>query len=203
MSTTTPVTSKSDLLAKIEHGYVASRAVLEALPAERWDEALPAGWTLKEMVGHLAYWEDTVPPFVESLRTRRRARVRRDRRRAEREGRGVRQGLSRDDVLKRWHDAHARVTEMVRSLNDDELADERIIEKLAGDTFDHYPDHFARPRRRHQDREGPRDGRERGLDQLPAGADVARPGGPRRDDIDRMDVQGARAARRPAGRTSR
>ena len=64
MSTTTRGISKSDLLAKIEHGYVASRAVLDALPAERWTETLPAGWTLKEMVGHLAYWEDTVPPFV-------------------------------------------------------------------------------------------------------------------------------------------
>lgn len=143
MSTTTPVISKSDLLAKIEHGYVASRAVLDALPAERFDEALPAGWTLKEMVGHLAYWEDTVPEFVESLRTG-----------AARESAGTvneqnakaaasAKDLSRDDVLKRWDDAHARVTKMVRSLNDDELADARIIEKLAGDTVDHYPDHFA------------------------------------------------------------
>ena len=56
MSTTTRATSKSDLIAKIEHGYVASRTVLDALPAERWSETLPAGWTLKEMVGHLAYW---------------------------------------------------------------------------------------------------------------------------------------------------
>ena len=143
MSTTTQAISKSDLLAKIEHVYVATRAVLEALPAERWDEKLPAGWTLKEMVGHLAYWEDTVPPFIESLRTG-----------AARESVGTVdeqnanaaaavKDLSVDEVLKRWQDAHARVTEIVRSLNDDELADGRIIEKLAGDTFDHYPDHFA------------------------------------------------------------
>ena len=143
MSTTTRAISKSDLLAKIEHGYVASRAVLDALPPERFDETLPAGWTLKEMVGHLAYWEDTVPEFVESLRTG-----------AARDSVGTvdeqnakaaasARGLSRDDVLKRWDDSHAHVTAMVRSLSDDELADGRIIEKLAGDTFDHYPDHFA------------------------------------------------------------
>jgi hypothetical protein len=69
VSTTTRVTSKRDLIAKIEHGYVASRAVLEALPAERWDEKLPAGWTLKEMAGHLGYWESTVRPHIEALRT--------------------------------------------------------------------------------------------------------------------------------------
>lgn len=132
-----------DLLAKIEHGYLASRAVLEALPAERWGETLPAGWTLKEMVGHLAYWEDTVPPFVESGRTgvARESAGTVDEQNA-RAAASVKD-LSRDEVLKRWQDAHARVTEMIRSLNDDELANERIIEKLAGDTFDHYPDHFA------------------------------------------------------------
>jgi len=45
------------------------REAIGALPAPRWDEKLPAGWTLKEMVGHLGYWESTIPAFVESLRT--------------------------------------------------------------------------------------------------------------------------------------
>jgi hypothetical protein len=143
VSTTTRGTSKSELLAKIEHGYVASRAVLEALPAERWTEKLPAGWTLKEMVGHLAYWEDTVPPFVESIRTG-----------ATRESAGsvdeqntraaaAAKVLSRDDVLKQLESAHVRVVKLVRSLAEDELADGSIIEKLAGDTYEHYPDHYA------------------------------------------------------------
>ncbi len=143
MSTTTRDTSKSELLAKIEHGYVASRAVLDALPAERWDETLPAGWTLKELVGHLAYWEDTVPPFVESIRTGAAPESAGTVDEQNAKAAAAVKDLSRDEVLNRWQDAHARVTEMIRSLNDDELANERVIEKLAGDTFDHYPDHFA------------------------------------------------------------
>jgi hypothetical protein len=43
VSTTTPVTSKSDLLARVEHMYVSTRAVLDAIPAERYDEKLPSG----------------------------------------------------------------------------------------------------------------------------------------------------------------
>jgi hypothetical protein len=143
VSTTTRATSKSELLAQIEHGYVASRAVLDALPPERWDETLPAGWTLKEMVGHLAYWEDTVPPFVESIRTG-----------AARESAGsvdeqnarvaaAVKSLARDDVLEQLESAHRRVVDLVRALNDDELADGRILEKLAGDTYEHYPEHYA------------------------------------------------------------
>jgi hypothetical protein len=143
VSTTTRAISKSDLLAKIEHGYVASRAVLDALPPERWDETLPAGWTLKEMVGHLAYWEDTVAPFVESLRSgvvqESAGSVDEQNARAAADAKG----LSRDDMLTRLESAHGRVIEIVRSLNDDELADERVIEKLECETYGHYPEHFA------------------------------------------------------------
>ena len=142
MSTTTRVTSKSDLIAKIEHGYVASRAVLDALPVERWDEALPAGWTLKEMVGHLAYWEGTVPPFVESRRSGIAQPTSPNVDEQNAKAASVARGLSRDEVLGRWDAEHARVLALVRSLNDDELADDRILEKIAGDTHEHYPDHF-------------------------------------------------------------
>jgi hypothetical protein len=143
VSTTTRATSKSDLLAKIEHVYVASRAVLDALPSERWDETVPAGWTLKEMVGHLAYWEDTVPTFVESIRAgaARESSGSVDEQNA-RVAAAVR-SLARDDVLEQLESAHRRVVDLVRSLNEDELADGRILEKLAGDTYEHYPEHFA------------------------------------------------------------
>ncbi|HUG06055.1 MAG TPA: maleylpyruvate isomerase N-terminal domain-containing protein [Candidatus Limnocylindria bacterium] len=143
MSITTPVTSKGDLLAEIEHGYVASRAVLDALPAERWTERLPAGWTLKEMVGHLGYWEGTVPPFVESLRggSAQTSAGSVDEQNAK--AAAATRDMTRDDVLERWANDHARVVKLVRSLSDDELANEPLIAKLAGDTYGHYPDHFA------------------------------------------------------------
>jgi hypothetical protein len=143
VSTATRGTSKSALLAKIGEGYIASRAVLDALPAERWDETLSSGWTLKEMVGHLGYWEGTVPPFVESLRS---GAVRATAGSVDEQNAtaaAAAKTLPRDEVLKRWEAAHERVIELVRSLSDEELADERIIEKLGGDTYGHYPDHFA------------------------------------------------------------
>jgi hypothetical protein len=143
VSITTRGTSKSELLAKIEHGYVASRAVLDALPAERWSETLPAGWTLKEMVGHLAYWEDTVPPFIESLRAGAATPSAGSVDEQNAKAAAAVKDLLPEEVLKRWHDAHARVGELVRSLNDDELADGSVVEKLECETYGHYPDHFA------------------------------------------------------------
>ena len=195
MSTTTRATSKSDLLAKIEHVYVASRAVVEALPAERWDEMLPAGWTLKEMVGHLAYWEETVPPFVESLRTgvARESVGTVDEQNAKTAA--AVKGLSRDQVLKRWQDAHARMTEIVRSLNDDELADPRVIEKIAGRHVRPLSRSLRRPRRGHQDRHGAGASRGASLDPIPHRDHVTRTRRSRGRDAKRLDVQGPGRAR--------
>ena len=143
MSTTTRAISKRDLIAKIEHGYIASRAVLDALPAERWDEPLPAGWTLKEMVGHLAYWESTVRPYIEALRSGAPREPGGDADAKNAKVAAEVRGLTREDVLRRWTDAHADVLAVADSLNEDELADERFIEKFHGETYGHYPDHFA------------------------------------------------------------
>jgi len=143
VSTTTRAISKRDLIAKIEHGYIASRAVLDALPAERWDEPLPAGWTLKEMVGHLAYWESTVRPYIEALRSGAPREPGGDADAKNAKVAAEVRGLTREDVLRRWTDAHADVLAVADSLNEDELADERFIEKFHGETYGHYPDHFA------------------------------------------------------------
>lgn len=146
MSITTPVTSKSllrDLIARIEHGYVASRAVVDALPEERFAETLPSGWTLKDVVAHNAAWEETVPPRVASVlagggdlgdykdidgfNQRVADEVR---------------GASVADVLARWTASHTKVLEIARSFEG------RDVPKLAIDivewnTSGHYPDHFA------------------------------------------------------------
>ena len=151
MNTTIRGTSKDELLKKISQSHRSMREAIGALPAERWDEKLPAGWTLKEMVGHLAYWESTVPAFVESLRTGTPEEVAllvaddgggdadEQNARAAAEARR----LSRDEVLRRWDDAHTEVLEVARNLTDSELADDNLIEKFEGDTYGHYPNHYA------------------------------------------------------------
>jgi mycothiol maleylpyruvate isomerase-like protein/DinB family protein len=142
VNTTIRGTSKAELLAKISHGYRAMRDAIGALPSPRWDEKLPSGWTLKEMVGHLAYWENTVPAFVDSLRTgtlREDGDVDALNARAAAEVRG----LLRDEVLCRWDDAHSEMLEVARNLSDAELADETFVKKFEGETYGHYPDHYA------------------------------------------------------------
>jgi hypothetical protein len=150
VSTTIPATSKdktsearSTLLKRISQSHRSMRDAIGALPGQRWDERLPSGWTLKEMVGHLAFWESTIPAFVDSLRngTTREdgADVDELNARAATEARG----LSRDEVLRRWDDAHAEALGVARGLNDAELADDAIVKKFEGETYGHYPDHYG------------------------------------------------------------
>ena len=151
MSTTIRGISNGELEKKISQAHRAMREAIGALPAGRWDEKLPAGWTLKEIVGHFAYWESTIPAFVAVLRTGTpqevallvaddgggdadtlNARAAADAR-----------GLSRDEVLRRWDDAHSEMLEVVRSLSDAELEDASFTRKFEEDTYGHYPNHHG------------------------------------------------------------
>jgi DinB family protein/mycothiol maleylpyruvate isomerase-like protein len=142
-STTTRAISKEELVSRIAQGHRTMREAVGALPPERWDTALEGGWTFKEMVGHLAYWESTVAPYLDALRAG-----------APREGGGdvdaenaraaaQARGLSRDQLLNKWDEAHAAAFESARKMSEDELADERFIEKFECETYGHYPDHYG------------------------------------------------------------
>ena len=143
MNTTIRGTSKDELLGKISATHRSMREAIGALPAPRWDEKLPAGWTLKEMVGHLAYWESTIPAFVESARSGTPHEDGDDADELNARAAAEARGLSREEILRRWDDAHAAVLEVARNLTDSELADDAFMEKFEGDTYGHYPNHYA------------------------------------------------------------
>jgi hypothetical protein len=143
VSTTIRGISKGELEKKISQAHRAMRDAIGALPAPRWDEKLPSGWTLKEMVGHLAYWESTIPAFVAAVRsgTTRDGGEEADALNAR--AAAVARGLSRDEVLCRWDDAHSEMLEVARNLSDAELEDASLMQKFEEDTHGHYPNHYA------------------------------------------------------------
>jgi Mycothiol maleylpyruvate isomerase N-terminal domain/Protein of unknown function (DUF1706) len=103
------------------------------------------------MVGHLAYWESTIPAFVESLRTGTPQEVALlvaddgggDADELNARAAAAARGLSREEILRRWDDAHAETLEVARNLTESELADDNFIKKFEGDTYGHYPNHYA------------------------------------------------------------
>ena len=51
-------------LQAIEHGWLPFRATVDRLGLDRFKHVSPAGWTVKEMLAHIAFWEETVTPVV-------------------------------------------------------------------------------------------------------------------------------------------
>jgi hypothetical protein len=143
VSTTIRGISNGELEKKISSTYRAMRDAIGALPAPRWDEKLPAGWTLKEMVGHLAYWESTIPAFVAAVRSGTPRDGGEDADTLNARAAAVARGLSRDEVLCRWDDAHSEMLEVARNLTDAELEDASLMQKFEEDTHGHYPNHYA------------------------------------------------------------
>lgn len=132
-----------ELVARIQAGFRPVRDAAQALSPAALESASPAGWTLKEMLAHVAYWEETVVPRLAALRAGG----------AEGSGRSVdevnaevaREARARSgrEVLERWDAAHAALLEAVRALSAAELSDRRFIDTVVGETYEHYPEHAA------------------------------------------------------------
>jgi hypothetical protein len=140
---TRAISSPADLLARIEHVYVSTRSVVDSLGADRWDERLPSGLTLREVVAHIAAWEETVPRRVESVLATGadtpddadidafNARVFAQTRDA-----------SVDELRARLARSHAALVEVVRSFDGREVPT-LAVDVVEWNTTGHYPDHFS------------------------------------------------------------
>ena len=143
MSTETLATSKTDLLGRIEHGYYSTRAVIDALPAERFDERLPSGMTLREVVAHLAAWEETVPRRVEHvLATGEDTKDNDDIDGFNAKVSAETRDTPIDDLKSRLARSHSAVVELASSLEGREVP-KLAIDIVEWNTTGHYPDHFA------------------------------------------------------------
>jgi hypothetical protein len=153
----TPPTTKSDLLYRIADGYAAwARAIDAAPPRELMLPDLHGGWSIKDEVAHVAFWEARVltvlhavlagkepphPPFVGDA-----AKI--EAINAEVFAASRQRGL--DDVLAAMDRTHAAFVRAVEELPDDAIFDARhfawmdgapLMAAIAGDTYEHYPEH--------------------------------------------------------------
>ncbi|MGE0598703.1 MAG: DinB family protein [Dehalococcoidia bacterium] len=53
--------------AQIESRHERFHAVVGQLPPEAFDATTSAGWTVKEMLGHVAFWDEAVFGFMTSV----------------------------------------------------------------------------------------------------------------------------------------
>lgn len=144
MSTETLGTSSAaELLEKVEHGYLSTRAILDTIADDRFDERLPSGMTLRQVLAHLAAWEETVPPRVALvLETGEDSKEWEDV-----DGYNARIfAETRDTAItalrERYARSHTKLTELLRSFVGRDVPP-LALQVVEWNTTGHYPDHFA------------------------------------------------------------
>jgi hypothetical protein len=146
MSTTTEPLTQRDALARMDEAWSAFRDRVHQLPSEQLEARIgDGGWTRKQMLAHIGAWHDLTgerltrfaesgepgePPEDEDVINARVARSA--------------EGRTTGEILLAMEDSYRRVRREVSRLTDAQLAahDGWATAIIAGNTFDHYPDHL-------------------------------------------------------------
>ena len=141
-----PIYSKAELLAMMDEGWRELRAQVRHLGRTGLAEKTPTGWTYKDLVAHVAAWEEEaarrlrilvaggdVPNFggaeaVDAFNARAVAE---------------RRLVGPEAIVDELEAAHRQLVQIVRELPDALVADERTQRWVGGNTFGHYGEHRA------------------------------------------------------------
>jgi len=154
----TPPTMKSDLLSRIADSYAAWAATIDASPPREMTLSdLHGGWSIKDEVAHVTFWEERLLPIVRAALTGDEPPYRSGVGRAEKieainaDVFVASRQRTLDDVLADMDRTHAALVRAVEVLSEDALfdarrfpwtGDEPLAAAIAGDTYEHYPEHM-------------------------------------------------------------
>ena len=136
-----------ELIERTEASWQAWRAATEGIPEERTTEPVTGHWTAKDLLGHVAFWEDWViahcqrilagepePDDDERMDALNQSQV----------------AESKDvpvaDQLRYRDEAHARLAAFLTTIRDGEPKFPRLVEALEWETYKHYDEHTAEVR---------------------------------------------------------
>jgi hypothetical protein len=127
---------------RIERSWQAWVDAVAGIPDERLGEPSVGVWSTKDLLGHVAFWEDWAVAYCQRLLA------------GEPEPAEESDTVGEDQVEERKHasaaeqkryrdDAHTRLMAFVATIRDDNPVFPRLVEALAGETYDHYDEHTA------------------------------------------------------------
>ena len=138
--------SVADLIAQVDHLYVSTKSVIDATPDDgRWDKRSASGMSLREVVAHLAAWEETVPPRVERALSTGTEDERYEDDKIDAFNAKVfdeTRDTPVDDLKLRLARSHEAIVALLRSFEGRDMP-ELARNIVRWNTVEHYPDHFA------------------------------------------------------------
>jgi len=132
----------TELAARVDEAWRPVRERIREIGRGRMGESLPNGWTYKDLVGHIAAWEEYGERGIRDWRAGRFAEMSD----ADVDAFNAREVENRklvgaEAILDELDTAHRRLVEIARTLTEDELRERIPLSLVAWDTYLHYPDH--------------------------------------------------------------
>ena len=157
--------AENPLVEAMEAGWRRFRAGVDGVGPDGLDQPTPSGWTAKEMLAHVAFWDETVEPVIVDMY--RGGSLDRDWAFGsgythpdgpwpDTDEHNAREAawaspLPPGEVVARLDAAHSRALGIIRSLSDDELQDPRY-QRYLGMQAAHYDEHLVELERLRPDR---------------------------------------------------
>ena len=142
-----PPLTLREMLARVDAGWAAFRALAFRYPAEHMDDHLAQdGWTRKQMLAHIAAWHDlTADRLVALGLTGKPAPLERDVDTVNARAARVAIGKTAGEVLKDVESTFNRLRRQMLRLNDAQLrlGQGWAAMVIAGNTYEHYAEHIA------------------------------------------------------------
>ena len=140
------VASVEEARRKVDASWDHWLAALWGIPEERLTEPGVCGaWSVKDLIGHVAYWDDDALADVERIMTGvGQASGTADERNAAAAAANAARSL--DDLRAEMMRTHEAVVGVLRGLAPDDPRALRVCREIAEDTWEHYDDHAAEVR---------------------------------------------------------
>lgn len=142
--TTAPETPH-ELIDRIEQSWQSWVEAVEGIPDGRLTEPMVGHWSTKDLLGHVAFWEDWVIADCRRIIAGTAA--------SDEDMDGINQGQVADSktasvtAQKQYRDqAHARLMTFLGSIKADEPTFPQLVATLDGETWGHYDEHAAQVR---------------------------------------------------------
>jgi hypothetical protein len=137
--------NREELIDRIEQGWRAWVDAVEGIPDNRLSEPAVGHWSTKDLLGHIAFWEDWAIGYCR--------RIIAGEPEPEEDSDAINEGQVAESKgktaaeQKRYRDeAHARLAAFLPSIRDDDPQFARLVEALGGETWGHFDEHSAQVR---------------------------------------------------------
>ena len=150
------MTTRSDVLRSLDHSWDELRDVIDSMSEpEMVEQGVVEDWSIKDLLGHMAFWADRAVNTLTEVKAGRGAQVPGPENETELDEWNARESAAREgknltQLREDWERAHraarAAIQEFPEDMLDEPFKDHTVVFSFGADTFAHYQEHASQIR---------------------------------------------------------